>query len=516
MGFENGIPTLNLSPSFQKKAKNKFEKKQDYIHSLVCGPWSVFNSVLCVFPWRSDFSTTAGRVEKAVVWVRFPDFPLHIYHSSILNTLGDLVGETVKIDQARREHQRGRFAKIAVEVDLTKPLKGTIVFQGKEQKVIYEGLSTLCYYFGKIDHVMAVCPLMTQHSTPTPTSPTNSTGVVIEPSHKRKEPEESSSFGRQGVIPEVGAWMNVPVRSRPFQQCRSTTPQVAPIKAHGTTEGSRFTVLATDLDKEGGVEEPIQDGIGPWIIVASSKQPKPRKALKKFSSNNFQAQKPDKNTKQPNPTANPRAPLLDVSNTLSKPTPTPPRVLESPKPSIPTSPSLRNNPESLIFVPQQPVKLFINSKTYPSTLPAQQHTSQIRQLTIVPADSTPLNMVLSKEEAESAAELSKQVITSSSLTHSSLQQTRPKHKPPDLNPIDGETPNAQSTSKARLRGITIKKTKLPSYNKCGKRANLGLVTEEEEDLSDDEEILMEVSEPTVLQDIDPDQGHPSPFPNLVL
>ncbi|KAJ4839501.1 hypothetical protein Tsubulata_049594 [Turnera subulata] len=75
----------------------------------------------------------------AVVWVRFLELPLHTYHSSILNTLGDLVGESIRIDHATREYQRGQFAKIAVEVDLTKPLKGTILFKGKAQKVIYEG-----------------------------------------------------------------------------------------------------------------------------------------------------------------------------------------------------------------------------------------------------------------------------------------------------------------------------------------------------------------------------------------
>ncbi|KAJ4842005.1 hypothetical protein Tsubulata_044327 [Turnera subulata] len=184
----------------------RFDKKEDYIHCLVRGPWSVFNSALCVFPWRPDFCASSGKVEKAMVWVRFPELPLHTYHTSILNTLGDLVSESIRIDHATREYQRGRFAKIAVEVDLTKPLKETILFKGKAQKVIYEGIPTICYNFGKADHSMAMCPLSAL--APNPGGPSTSIPETV--------PKKGSPVGgiahSNNVCPGEGEWMTVPVR----------------------------------------------------------------------------------------------------------------------------------------------------------------------------------------------------------------------------------------------------------------------------------------------------------------
>ncbi|KAJ4845063.1 hypothetical protein Tsubulata_015507 [Turnera subulata] len=195
----------------------KFQNKQDYLHSLVDGPWSIFNSALCVFPWTSDFCAASGKVEKAVVWVRFPDIPLHTYHPSILNALGDLVGESIRIDQATREYQRGRFAKIAVEVDLTKPLKGTILFRGKE-KASAEGSN----------------PVTSQ------TSPER-TGMMNEEIHAK-----ISGGGSSGA----GPWMNAPVRARRNPQRKAPIPKVAPMVSNAQPSGSRFEVLSKEEAEE--------------------------------------------------------------------------------------------------------------------------------------------------------------------------------------------------------------------------------------------------------------------------
>ncbi|KAJ4850446.1 hypothetical protein Tsubulata_027037 [Turnera subulata] len=113
VGCVDNIPSLDLSPSFQKRLEQrwekavivkllgrnisyrvllakikslwqpkglfkvidlennffvvKFEKQSDYLHSSVGGPWSVFNSALCIFPWSLDFCARTGSVDKAVV-----------------------------------------------------------------------------------------------------------------------------------------------------------------------------------------------------------------------------------------------------------------------------------------------------------------------------------------------------------------------------------------------------------------------------------------------------------------
>ncbi|KAJ4847951.1 hypothetical protein Tsubulata_012160 [Turnera subulata] len=82
----------------------KFSNDKDYLHSLVDGPWTLFRSLLCVMPWNLNFCAATNSIDRAVVWVHFPEIPLHNYHPNTLHTLGDMVGESVKIDHATREY----------------------------------------------------------------------------------------------------------------------------------------------------------------------------------------------------------------------------------------------------------------------------------------------------------------------------------------------------------------------------------------------------------------------------
>ncbi|KAJ8769001.1 hypothetical protein K2173_023996 [Erythroxylum novogranatense] len=75
-----------------------------------------------------------------VVWVRIPNFPLARYHPRILTELGNLVGTTVRIDDDTLHVNRGRYARIAVDIDLTRPLLPTVELDGKTLLLTYEGL----------------------------------------------------------------------------------------------------------------------------------------------------------------------------------------------------------------------------------------------------------------------------------------------------------------------------------------------------------------------------------------
>ncbi|KAJ4829594.1 hypothetical protein Tsubulata_038401 [Turnera subulata] len=128
-----------------------------------------------------------------------------------------MVGETVKIDLATREHQRGRFAKIVVEVDLTKPLKGTIKFKGRDKQVIYEGLPPIRYQCGRVSHDTQGCPLRSTSppSTEPSASPENNVQTPI--SDKGKATVSTILTPQVSRSPGVGEWMNAPSRPRTQQ-----------------------------------------------------------------------------------------------------------------------------------------------------------------------------------------------------------------------------------------------------------------------------------------------------------
>ncbi|CAN1801890.1 hypothetical protein LINPERHAP1_LOCUS23151 [Linum perenne] len=75
-----------------------------------------------------------------VAWVRFPHLPIHFYHGQVLTSLGNLIGKTVKIDFNTQTAERGKFARIAIEIDLDKHLSPVVLLDGTIQQIEYENL----------------------------------------------------------------------------------------------------------------------------------------------------------------------------------------------------------------------------------------------------------------------------------------------------------------------------------------------------------------------------------------
>ncbi|KAJ4836332.1 hypothetical protein Tsubulata_007292 [Turnera subulata] len=322
IGSDGDIPTLDLSMAFQKRLEQKWEQ-----------------AVIVKLLGRNiSYRVLTARLKslwqpKGLFKVRFPDIPLHTYHPSVLLALGDLVGEAIRIDHATREHKRGRFAKIAVEVDLTKPLKGTILFMGKDQKVIYEGLPTLYYQCGSASHTMDLCPQIIKSST---TGPTGGDSAPMNEKGKDVVGEQSSSGS--GIRTGAGAWMNAPVRPRRTQPNKPPAPMTTPVASRSPALGSRYEVLGQDLDKDGGAEAVSPGGIGPWVEVAQKKGPKPKKTIKKSKPNTPQSQL--KNPTQLIQPTQDRTPLIDITNKVPTTASQDLRVNQRPI----TSPPLNTNP----------------------------------------------------------------------------------------------------------------------------------------------------------------------------
>ncbi|KAJ4826250.1 hypothetical protein Tsubulata_031818 [Turnera subulata] len=125
--------------------------------------------------------------------------------------MGNVVGSTMKIDSKTEKAQRGKFAKIAVAVDLTKPLKGVVRLDEEDIQVSYEGLPTICYICGRIDHSSLACPLR----QPIMESVNPSGPADASPEPVRHEKDSKSAAGNQssGTL-KLGEWMNVSTRPR--------------------------------------------------------------------------------------------------------------------------------------------------------------------------------------------------------------------------------------------------------------------------------------------------------------
>ncbi|KAI9099168.1 hypothetical protein K1719_024935 [Acacia pycnantha] len=70
-----------------------------------------------------------------------------------------MIRKMIKVDLSTSIYDKGRFARICVEIDLKKPLVPTYMVFGDERPIIYEGLHHVCFACGKYGHQKSECPL---------------------------------------------------------------------------------------------------------------------------------------------------------------------------------------------------------------------------------------------------------------------------------------------------------------------------------------------------------------------
>lgn len=90
--------------------------------------------------------------------MRFPNIPVEYFNSIALSKMGECIGRVIKIDSVTSDGSRGRFARVCVELDLTKPLLPRVVVERKDVKVEYEGLYMICFECGVFGHRKDDCP----------------------------------------------------------------------------------------------------------------------------------------------------------------------------------------------------------------------------------------------------------------------------------------------------------------------------------------------------------------------
>lgn len=98
----------------------RFYSKRDYLHVLNNGPWVILGHYLTLTKWRQNFRPSLEKVSSTLVWIRFPEVPIEFFEESVLLQMGNLVGRAVKVDDTTMEVSRGRFARVCVEIDLSK------------------------------------------------------------------------------------------------------------------------------------------------------------------------------------------------------------------------------------------------------------------------------------------------------------------------------------------------------------------------------------------------------------
>ncbi|XP_058733249.1 uncharacterized protein At4g02000-like [Vicia villosa] len=135
-----------------------FTHDQDHMMALMNGPWFIYDHYLTVKEWCPNFHPQSDTIKSVAVWVRISELPVEYYDCRVLHHIGNKIGKTVKVDKNTVMHARGKYARICVEIDLTKSLVAMFMIQNRSYKVEYEGLHLLCTNCGKFGHYKEGCP----------------------------------------------------------------------------------------------------------------------------------------------------------------------------------------------------------------------------------------------------------------------------------------------------------------------------------------------------------------------
>ncbi|KAL4291217.1 hypothetical protein GQ457_14G013430 [Hibiscus cannabinus] len=221
----------------------RFTNEGDYTKVLTQGPWTIFGNYLMVQPWSRRFSTSERHPSQVIVWVRLPGLPFRYYTRSLFRHIADLIGTVVKIDYNTEAGERGKFARLALLVDLSKPLLSCIRIDGSLQRLEYEGLQNICYDCGIYGHSKEYCAAFKTSLTE------NGCGGQLNKNNVEAEVSEDRLFG---------PWMVVENRRRRTSDVSRSNG--GSMNGGNATGGSRFGVLQVDENAKDAEEANVGQG----------------------------------------------------------------------------------------------------------------------------------------------------------------------------------------------------------------------------------------------------------------
>ncbi|CAN1826386.1 hypothetical protein LINPERHAP1_LOCUS31522 [Linum perenne] len=188
--------------------------------------------------------------------------------------IGNVIGRTVRVDLATSEGARCRYARVCVEIDLTKPLLGKYMLEDRVFKIEYESLENICFDCGTYGHRSEQCKDISSPQA-------SEAGQVSKMASPMPEVPNSSTED-----PATGDWMVVQLHNR-RKSVKAAAPKSAPATsstqilnsqkedgkrgAKNTTivqpDGRQTTSAESDLDQVEKLRRILDDATNKFAII---------------------------------------------------------------------------------------------------------------------------------------------------------------------------------------------------------------------------------------------------------
>ncbi|KAF8412018.1 hypothetical protein HHK36_004577 [Tetracentron sinense] len=156
-----GRPSLDIIKTFMKKSARvrlacsvgildsrhllfRFSSEEDYLMIWIKEVMYINGFLFRFFKWTPSF-VSAIEPSIVLIWVSFPNLPLHLFNDSAIRSIGSIIGKVLKLDGATQYFSKPSVDRACIEVDLLKqnPDRFWLVGKSKEQPKIADSSSPI-------------------------------------------------------------------------------------------------------------------------------------------------------------------------------------------------------------------------------------------------------------------------------------------------------------------------------------------------------------------------------------
>ncbi|CAK8541935.1 unnamed protein product [Lathyrus sativus] len=240
----------------------RFKSFKDRDEVLLRGPYMLRNIPLLIREWRPGFKVKDELMRTLPIWVKLPQLPIILWGDTSLNKIGSALGNPIMTDECTANRLRVSYARILVEMDITKELPKTITIGDNEGEKIQQPIEYEWkpQFYSKCQKIGHRCdkPKVTQQWKPKPQP-------VGKPVMASSADMIIGSAGHNNII---GNSVNSPTVCAPDKNAVNS-PAV-------TTNENRSSLAGTPPDKnpsqgiEGNIIEQVEAVMEKWIEVIRS------------------------------------------------------------------------------------------------------------------------------------------------------------------------------------------------------------------------------------------------------
>lgn len=170
-----------------------FSTIEDCNSVLRGGPYIMGGKPILLKKWSSAFNLH-DELRIAPVWVRFPGLPVIYWGANTLSRLASILGVPLMADDFTSRQARVSYARVLIEVDITKPLPSMIKFRNEIGQVVEQRITCdwVPYFCSKCQMVGHDCNKQKQRNT----------RVVQKWVVKKTQQHEKTSNNDNTVIPD--------------------------------------------------------------------------------------------------------------------------------------------------------------------------------------------------------------------------------------------------------------------------------------------------------------------------